>query len=60
LRREGHPEPYEALKALTQKYSIIDQSAIASFVDALDVSQEVKDELKKITPENYTGIYNLY
>jgi len=60
LRREGYPEPYEALKALTQKHSIIDQHAIVNFVDSLDVSQDVKDELKKITPENYTGIYDLY
>lgn len=60
LRREGYPQPYEALKALTQNHSIIDQQAIAEFVDALDVPQNIKDELKKISPENYTGIYDMY
>ena len=60
LRREGYPQPYEALKALTQEHSIIDRQAIADFVDALDVPKNIKDELKKISPENYTGIYDLY
>jgi adenylosuccinate lyase len=56
LRREGYPEPYEALKALTRTHDIIDPKAIAEFIDALDVSPAVKAELLKITPENYTGI----
>ena len=56
LRREGYPRPYEALKALTRTHKIIDQKAIAEFIESLDVSQSVKDELLKITPENYTGI----
>jgi adenylosuccinate lyase len=56
LRREGYPQPYEALKALTRTHQTIDQKAIAEFIESLDVSQSVKDELLKITPENYTGI----
>ncbi len=56
LRREGYPQPYEALKALTRTHKIIDQKAIAEFIASLDVSAAVKDELLKITPENYTGI----
>lgn len=55
LRREGHPEPFEALKALTRKHDHIDRKVFADFIDALEVSQAVKDELKKITPESYTG-----
>ncbi len=58
LRREGYPEPYEALKALTRTHSHVDQKAMAEFIESLDVSQNVKDELLKITPENYTGIYD--
>lgn len=58
LRREGYPEPYEALKALTRTHKIIDQQAIAEFIDSLDVSPEVKEELREITPENYIGIIN--
>ena len=56
LRRENYPEPYEALKALTRTHTAIDQQAIARFIETLDVSRDVKDELLKITPENYTGI----
>jgi adenylosuccinate lyase len=56
LRRENYPEPYEALKALTRTHTIIDQKAIAEFIESLNVSRKVKDELLKITPENYTGI----
>ena len=58
LRREGYPEPYEALKSLTRTHARIDQKAIAEFIETLDVSQTVKEELLKITPENYTGIYD--
>ncbi|MBW2435410.1 MAG: adenylosuccinate lyase [Deltaproteobacteria bacterium] len=56
LRREGYPRPYEALKALTRTHKIIDQKAIAEFIDSLDVSPAVKDELRAITPENYIGV----
>jgi adenylosuccinate lyase len=56
LRREGYPQPYEALKTLTRTHKNINAKSIAEFVDSLDVSQTVKDELLKITPENYTGI----
>jgi len=55
LRRENYPEPYESLKALTRTHTIIDQQAIAEFIETLNVSRKVKDELLKITPENYTG-----
>jgi adenylosuccinate lyase len=58
LRREGYPEPYEALKSLTRVHSQIDRNTISEFIESLDVSQTVKDELKKITPENYLGIYD--
>lgn len=57
LRREGYPKPYEALKNLTRKNEKINQSSIHSFIDQLEIKEEVKDELKKITPHNYTGIY---
>ncbi|UCF94851.1 MAG: adenylosuccinate lyase [Desulfobacterales bacterium] len=56
LRREGYPRPYEALKALTRTHAAIDRQTMAQFIETLDVSQTVKDELLKITPENYTGI----
>ena len=57
LRREGYPQPYEALKELTRTHGKIDQAAIAAFIKNLEISDQVKDELLKITPENYTGIY---
>ena len=56
LRRENYPKPYEALKALTRTHEGINQKTIAEFIETLDVSRDVKDELLKITPENYTGI----
>ena len=56
LRREGYPNPYEALKELTRTNETIDDKKIASFIDTLKVSPKVKAELKKITPSNYTGI----
>ncbi|MGD9228349.1 MAG: adenylosuccinate lyase [Desulfobacterales bacterium] len=56
LRREGYPQPYEALKTLTRTHKQIDQKAISEFIESLDVSQNIKDELLQITPENYTGI----
>ena len=55
LRREGYPEPYEALKALTRTHARIDATAIAAFIDALDVSDSVKKELKRLRPETYIG-----
>ena len=56
LRREGYPNPYEALKGLTRTNKSITQSSITSFIDTLDVSGTIKTELKAITPSNYTGI----
>jgi adenylosuccinate lyase len=56
LRREGYPNPYEALKTLTRTYGRIDRNAIAQFIQSLDISDAVKNELLSITPENYTGI----
>jgi adenylosuccinate lyase len=56
LRRVGYPEPYETLKALTRTHAGINETTIAEFIESLDVSRTVKDELLKITPENYTGI----
>lgn len=56
LRREGYPNPYEALKGLTRTNKIINRESIASFIDTLDVSNKIKKELKGITPSNYTGI----
>jgi adenylosuccinate lyase len=56
LRREGFPKPYEALKALTRTHDKITENSIGVFIDSLEVSQEVKEELKKITPFNYTGL----
>ncbi len=56
LRREGYPQPYEALKALTRTHSTIDQKVIADFIKSLKLSEAIKKELLKITPENYTGI----
>ena len=56
LRREGYPNPYEALKSLTRTNEKINQQSIANFIDTLNVSEEIKAELKLITPSNYTGI----
>jgi len=56
LRREGYPEPYEVLKELTRTHLRIDQKAIVEFIESLNIAQTVKEELKKITPQNYTGI----
>lgn len=59
LRRENYPNPYEALKDLTRTNEKIDAVSIAKFIENLDVSDEIKRELKAITPENYTG-YNFF
>lgn len=56
LRREGYPNPYEALKGLTRTNAAINQKSIADFIDTLKVSEEIKTELKAISPSNYTGI----
>jgi len=56
LRREGYPNPYETLKALTRTGAAISPESIASFIETLDVSDAVKAELRQITPENYTGV----
>ncbi|MGJ8738173.1 adenylosuccinate lyase [Zobellia laminariae] len=56
LRREGYPNPYEALKGLTRTNAKINKNSIAEFIDTLEVSNEIKQELKVITPSNYTGI----
>jgi adenylosuccinate lyase len=56
LRREGYPNPYEALKELTRTNSVINAGSIASFIDTLNVNSTIKAELKVITPSNYTGI----
>jgi len=58
LRREGYPNPYEALKALTRTHGRIDRDVIAAFIKSLDISDDIKYELSKITPENYTGIHD--
>ena len=55
LRREGYEKPYETLKALTRTNSVVDAQSIAQFIDTLKVSDEVKAELKRITPHTYTG-----
>jgi adenylosuccinate lyase len=56
LRREGYPNPYEALKGLTRTNERINQTSIAHFIASLDVSDKIKKELNQITPSNYTGI----
>ena len=56
LRREGYPHPYEALKALTRTNQHITEASIRDFIGGLQVSEEVKNELRAITPHNYTGI----
>ena len=57
LRREAYPNPYEALKELTRSNEAITRDTIARFIDTLDVPEYVKEELRKITPHNYTGIF---
>lgn len=56
LRREAYPNPYEALKALTRTNEKITGTSIAAFIDQLDVSDNLKSEMKKITPSTFTGI----
>ena len=56
LRREGYPKPYEALKALTRTNEQITGESISEFINTLNVSENVKEELRAITPQNYTGL----
>jgi adenylosuccinate lyase len=56
LRREGFEKPYEALKGLTRTHDKVTQTSVHEFIDGLDISQNLKDELKKINPSNYLGI----
>ena len=56
LRREAYPHPYEALKALTRTNAAITADSIRGFIDQLEVSEAIKEELRAITPHNYTGI----
>ncbi len=56
LRREGYPKPYEALLALTRTNKTIDKQAIHDFIDQLDVKPAIRQELKNISPKNYTGL----
>ncbi len=59
LRRTGYPSPYEALKALTRTNSHITAKSIAVFINELDVTEEVKAELRMVTPQSYTGVFTL-
>ena len=56
LRREGYPNPYEALKELTRTNTQVNAQTIAAFVDTLEIGDDIKKEIKQITPSNYTGI----
>jgi adenylosuccinate lyase len=56
LRREGYPNPYEALKEITRKNKPISRQAIYEFINELKIGDDIKEELKAITPFNYTGI----
>ncbi len=56
LRRENYPNPYETLKELTRTNKKIERKSIHAFIDSLHVSDKIKDELRQITPQNYTGI----
>ena len=56
LRREGYPKPYEALKGLTRKNEATTKESVHLFIDTLSISEDIKKELKTITPHNYTGI----
>ena len=56
LRREGYPNPYEALKDLTRTNTVINKESIHAFIETLNVSNDIKTELKVITPSNYLGI----
>jgi adenylosuccinate lyase len=57
LRRENYPHPYEALKNLTRTNKPINQASLHEFIDELNISNEVKKEMKAISPHNYTGVF---
>ena len=56
LRREGYPNPYEALKGLTRTNSAITKDTMAEFIKSLELSQDIKEEMLAISPANYTGV----
>ena len=56
LRREGYPNPYEALKGLTRTNAAITRKSMTDFIETLDISEAIKAEMRVITPSNYTGI----
>ena len=56
LRRENYPNPYETLLDLTRTHDAVNKETIHKFIDSLELSSEVKEELRKITPWNYTGL----
>ena len=56
LRREGYPHPYEALKELTRTNHVVTESSIKEFIEGLNVGEDIKQELRAITPHNYTGM----
>ena len=58
LRREAYPNPYEALKALTRTNERMNADTISRFIDSLDIAENIKQELRQITPQNYTGKKN--
>ena len=60
LRREGYPKPYEALKDLTRTNTHITQDSLIEFINGLNVADAIKNELKNITPHNYTGIHPIF
>jgi adenylosuccinate lyase len=59
LRREGVPQPYELLKSFTRGKAALQQADLYLFIETLPVSTEIKEELRQITPHNYTGVVNL-
>jgi adenylosuccinate lyase len=56
LRREGYPHPYEKLKQFTRGKSNLDKKVFEDFIEHLDISDELKKQLREITPFNYTGV----
>jgi adenylosuccinate lyase len=56
LRREGYQNPYESLKELTRNNTSITKEILHKFIDSLEVNKKIKNELKVITPSNYTGV----
>ena len=60
LRRENYPNPYEALKELTRGKTAITKNDIQEFIETLNINAEVKDELRKITPQNYIGVVGVF